>query len=107
MLRETELIQSEVLCGRVLCGLKEHNERRGDFAARSWNGCEFYVPGYSCEVRSDRYHALRFFCESWGMRFRVSVRTGVFTGFFAQKCARIRTKPKKTGKNLWKPENSG
>jgi hypothetical protein len=29
-----------------------------------------------------------------------------FAGVFASKCARIRTKPEKTGKNLWKPKNS-
>jgi len=29
-----------------------------------------------------------------------------FAGIFAAKCTRIRTKPEKTGKNLWKPKNS-
>jgi hypothetical protein len=30
-----------------------------------------------------------------------------FAGIFEAKCTRIRTKPEKTGKNLWKPKNSG
>jgi hypothetical protein len=29
-----------------------------------------------------------------------------FAGIFGRKCARIRTKPEKPGKNLWKPKKS-
>jgi hypothetical protein len=28
----------------------------------------------------------------------------IFAVIFREKCARMRTKPKKTGKNLWKPK---
>jgi hypothetical protein len=67
-------------------------------AARGIDGDDLIVFTVKNQVRFDRYHAMKFLCESWSMRFRVSVRTSVFIGFFAQKCAQIRTKPKKTGK---------
>jgi len=34
-------------------------------------------------------------------------KIGYFAGNFEAKSARLRTKPEKTGKNLWKPKNSG
>jgi hypothetical protein len=42
-----------------------------------------------------------------GLRVRWWPRIGHFAGVFEAKCTQIRTKPEKTGKNLWKPKNSG